>query len=139
MALAGRQAGDGATDRALRRDHWSVVLDSPDPRRLAHFYSELFGWPTSGDDDPTWVTLRPPEGVSHLGFQLSEDYVAPTWPNEAERQQMMMHLDIEVDDLDVATESAVALGARISTHQPQADVRVLLDPDGHPFCLWSSA
>jgi hypothetical protein len=24
----------------------------------------------------------------------------------------------------------------LADYQPQDDVRVCLDPDGHPFCLW---
>jgi hypothetical protein len=47
----------------------------------------------------------------------------------------MMHLDIEVKDLDAAIADAVALGARVAEFQPQDNVRVLLDPAGHPFCL----
>jgi hypothetical protein len=31
---------------------------------------------------------------------------------------------------------AVELGARQADFQPQDDVRVMLDPDGHPFCLY---
>ncbi|MFE9031605.1 VOC family protein [Streptomyces iakyrus] len=33
------------------------------------------------------------------------------------------------------TARAVAEGARLAGFQPQDDVRVLLDPAGHPFCL----
>ena len=47
-----------------------------------------------------------------------------------------MHLDIEVDDLEAAGAQAVAAGAFLAEHQPQEDVRVYLDPAGHPFCLW---
>ncbi|WP_232821653.1 VOC family protein [Desertihabitans aurantiacus] len=32
-----------------------------------------------------------------------------------------------------------ALGASLAEHQPQKDVRVMLDPDGHPFCLYPDA
>jgi len=49
---------------------------------------------------------------------------------------MMLHLDIEVDDLAAAGEHAVAAGAVLADHQPQHDVRVYRDPAGHPFCLW---
>jgi hypothetical protein len=28
------------------------------------------------------------------------------------------------------------MGAELACHQPQDDVRVLLDPVGHPFCLY---
>jgi Glyoxalase-like domain len=50
-----------------------------------------------------------------------------------------MHLDIEVDDLDAAIAHATELGATVATHQPQEHVRVLLDPAGHPFCLYLDA
>jgi hypothetical protein len=48
---------------------------------------------------------------------------------------MMMHLDFEVTDLAAGTARAVSLGAEFPEHQPQENVRVLLDPAGHPFCL----
>lgn len=47
----------------------------------------------------------------------------------------MMHLDIQVEDLDTAAADTVALGARAAGFQPQNNVRTLLDPAGHPFCL----
>jgi hypothetical protein len=47
----------------------------------------------------------------------------------------MTHFDSQVGDLDAAVEDALALGARLADHQPQAHVRVLFDPAGHPFCL----
>ena len=31
---------------------------------------------------------------------------------------------------------AVEVGAELAELQPQQDVRVLLDPAGHPFCLY---
>jgi hypothetical protein len=40
-------------------------------------------------------------------------------------------------DAGTETERAVALGATLPRHQPQDDVRVLLDPAGHPFCLYT--
>lgn len=49
---------------------------------------------------------------------------------------MQFHLDVGVLDVQVAAEDAVALGAVLADFQPQDDVRVLLDPDGHPFCLY---
>jgi hypothetical protein len=47
----------------------------------------------------------------------------------------MMHLDVQVGDLDSAVEEALALGATLADSQPQENVRVMLDPAGHPFCL----
>ncbi|MFV2100906.1 VOC family protein [Micromonospora sp. LOL_024] len=71
-----------------------------------------------------------------LSFQRERAYLRPTWPAESGRQQMMMHLEIGVEDLTAALDHALACGATLTEFQPQDDVRVCLDPDGHPFCLW---
>ena len=49
---------------------------------------------------------------------------------------MQVHLEIRVDDLQSGLRHALACGARMAPFQPQSDVRVCLDPAGHPFCLW---
>jgi catechol 2,3-dioxygenase-like lactoylglutathione lyase family enzyme len=113
----------------------ATVLDAPDARELAGFYRRLLGW-TIGTDEPDWVTLRPPGGGTGLSFQTESAYARPTWPAGPGDQQMMLHLDIEVDDLEAAGAHAVASGAVLADFQPQQDVRVYLDPAGHPFCLW---
>ena len=117
--------------------YWGVVLDAPDARALAQFYARLLGW-TVAKDELTYVTVAPPDGVGYLAVQTqaSPDYVRPVWPAVEGRQQMMMHMDVEVDDLDAAVADAVELGATVAGYQPQSDVRVLLDPAGHPFCLY---
>jgi catechol 2,3-dioxygenase-like lactoylglutathione lyase family enzyme len=114
----------------------ATVLDAPDPRALAEFYAGLLGWPI-GRDEPGWVTLRPPGGGPGLSFQREPIHARPTWPAAAGEQQMQLHLDIEVQDLESAGARAVAAGAVLAEFQPQEDVRVYLDPAGHPFCLWS--
>ena len=113
----------------------ATVLGCPDPRALARFYQQLLGWPL-GTDDPEWVTLRPEGGGAGLSFQLEQDHVRPVWPAGPGDPRMQLHLDIQVDDLAAATELAVAAGAEVATFQPQDDVRVCLDPAGHPFCLF---
>jgi catechol 2,3-dioxygenase-like lactoylglutathione lyase family enzyme len=113
-----------------------TVLDSPDPRRLAAFYQRLLGWKL-GSDEPTWATLVPPTGRPVLSFQLEPEYVRPVWPARADAQQMQSHLDIEVDDLAAAGAHATGAGATLADFQPQENVRVYLDPDGHPFCLFA--
>jgi catechol 2,3-dioxygenase-like lactoylglutathione lyase family enzyme len=112
-----------------------IVLGSPDAQELARFYHRLLGWPLEADE-PGWVKLAPPDGGPGLSFQDEPAYVRPAWPAGPGDQQMMVHLDIRVDDLDEAGAHAVAAGAVLADFQPQADVRVYLDPAGHPFCLW---
>jgi catechol 2,3-dioxygenase-like lactoylglutathione lyase family enzyme len=123
-----------------------VVLNAPDPRALAAFYVRLLGWTVVQDDGPRpgappadgWVQLRPPDGGPGmaLSFQFEEVYVPPVWPGAAGEQQMMAHLDIAVEDLDAAVAWAGEAGATLAAYQPQHDVRVMLDPAGHPFCLF---
>jgi hypothetical protein len=115
----------------------AAVLDSPDARQLAAFYSRLLDWPI-GQDEPGWVTLRPPGGGAGLSFQTETAYAKPTWSAGPGDQQMMIHLDIAVEDLDAAGAEAVAAGATLAEFQPQREVRVYLDPAGHPFCLFLS-
>jgi catechol 2,3-dioxygenase-like lactoylglutathione lyase family enzyme len=113
-----------------------IVLDSPDARALAAFYTQLLGWEVE-KDEPRWVKLRAPGGGPGLSFQSEPLYVRPVWPSTTSHQQMMVHLDIEVDDLDAAGAHATAAGATLAEFQPQRHVRVYLDPAGHPFCLWT--
>ena len=80
--------------------------------------------------------LKPPEGRTGLSFQYEPGYEPPVWPATSGQQQMMVHLDVEVDDLESALADALGMGAVLACHQPQDDVRVLLDPAGHPFCLY---
>jgi catechol 2,3-dioxygenase-like lactoylglutathione lyase family enzyme len=115
--------------------YWGVVLEAPDARELAEFYARLLGWKIV-NVEPNWVTVGPPGGVAYLACQRSPEYVRPVWPPAPGQQQMMMHLDIEVGRLHAAVEQAIADGASLAEYQPQERVRVMLDPAGHPFCLY---
>lgn len=121
-----------------RTGWWGAVLDCPDARALAQFYADLLGW-TIEKSEPGWAAMRAPGTDVYLGFQTSPEYVEPVWPPAEGEQQMMMHLDIEVGDLGAAVDDALACGARLAEHQPQDHVRVMLDPAGHPFCLYVSS
>jgi hypothetical protein len=113
----------------------ATTIDAPDPHALARFYCALLGYEVR-TDEPGWVTIGPPGEGTRLSFQHEPVYRRPTWPSQADQQQMMMHLDIEVRDLDEAGAHVANLGATLAEFQPQKDVRVWLDPAGHPFCLW---
>lgn len=110
-----------------------VVLSSPDPSGLAAFYCRLLTAETEVDKGH-WVTVMTRSGV-RLSFHHDENYRRPVWPADDDEQRMMAHLDFDVADVDAACEHAIRCGATQADTQPQPDVRVLLDPDGHPFCL----
>jgi catechol 2,3-dioxygenase-like lactoylglutathione lyase family enzyme len=118
-----------------RTGWWGVVLEAPDGVALANFYADLLGWPIAKEEGGE-AAIAVPGTSSYFAFQSAPDYVPPVWPTAGGQQQMMMHLDIAVDDLAAAVADAEALGATAAQFQPQDDVRVLLDPAGHPFCLY---
>lgn len=109
-----------------RRHH--VVIDCPDPAALADFYAELLGLPITYRSDD-WVVIAENDTTSGFAFQLAPDHQPPRWPDPAWPQQF--HLDVMVDDLDVAKPKVLALGARRMAHGDH----VYADPTGHPFCL----
>ncbi len=113
----------------------TVNISAPDAGDLARFYARLLGWRIT-DEEPDWVMVRPPDGGVALSFQTESSYVPPVWPARPGDQQMMMHLEVRVDDLEGAAAHATACGATLADVQPQDDVHVFLDPAGHPFCLW---
>jgi hypothetical protein len=91
---------------------WGVVLDAADGVALAHVYAQLLGWQVFT------------EGKGGAAVAPSED------------AGYNLVFDIEVDDLNEAVAHALAVGAQQSAYQPQETVRVMLDPAGHPFCLY---
>ncbi|WP_308188373.1 VOC family protein [Nocardia australiensis] len=71
---------------------------------------------------------------------------APAWPDNPQ-QPKRVHFDLAVEDLATATERALELGATLPSFQPGADPEwagqpvwtVVLDPEGTPICLNTSA
>jgi catechol 2,3-dioxygenase-like lactoylglutathione lyase family enzyme len=126
----------------------SVVLGAADPRALAGIYQRRLGWSIVADEPPRpgfpprdgWLMLRPPPGgpggLQCLSSQREPDYEPPVWPPVLGHQQMMLHLDIAADDVDASVAWSQEAGASLAEHQPQEDVRVMLDPAGHPFCFF---
>lgn len=104
--------------------------------RVGALYARLLGWQVFGEKKG-WATVAPSEDAGYnLAFQTEKHYLRPVWPTEEGKPQMSMHLDIEVDDLEQAVVYAVSVGAQVAAYQPQDTVRVMLDPAGHPFCLY---
>ena len=113
---------------------WGTAIEAPNPSSLASFYSQLLGWPVV-HEEPGTAIISPPDGPIYVVFQEALDFQPPVWPPNSGDQRPMMHFDFQVGDLDAAVADAVSLGASVSSHQPQQNVRVLFDPAGHPFCL----
>jgi catechol 2,3-dioxygenase-like lactoylglutathione lyase family enzyme len=125
----------------------SVTIGCPNPHELATFYARLLATSLTADDparpgeppNAGWAQLKTTgdNGTITLNFEYERVYEPPVWPSETGRQQIMEHLDILVDDLPAAVAWALECGAIEAAFQPQDDVRVMLDPAGHPFCLFT--
>ena len=109
----------------------AVSLDSADPAALAGFYRELLGLETFFETED-FVVLK--GGGILVTTQRVTDHEPPDWPTGPRGKQL--HLELAVTDLDHSETRAIAIGATKPDVQPNPDLwRVLLDPDGHPFCI----
>lgn len=114
-----------------------VVLDCPEPHRLAAFYAELLGGEVDRPDrrwtlGEGWATLHTPSGLV-LAFQRVAEYEPPRWPEPSRPQQF--HLDFGVPDLDLARGRVLAAGATALDVTDGRGWHIYADPAGHPFCL----
>lgn len=124
----------------------SITISTARPHEQAHFYARLLGGRVTVEEeadpgDPTsvtWAQVKPPEGEPGLTINLEHEreWTLPVWPARPGEQRSTQHLDVEVDDLDAAVAWARACGAREADVQPQKGIRVMLDLDDHPFCLF---
>jgi catechol 2,3-dioxygenase-like lactoylglutathione lyase family enzyme len=110
-----------------------LVVDTPDPDRLARFWAEALGWRRT-HDTPDEVVIEPPAGspedgvVPDLLFGRSSDLRAG---------KNRLHLDLRPVDQAAEVARLEALGA---THAEIGQTGeetwvVLADPDGNEFCV----
>ncbi len=114
----------------------NIVVDCPDADISARFWAAVLGWERV-QENADWVDIADAsEGGRRLVFQQIADYRPPGWPDRGPPQQL--HLDVRVDDLEIADQrvralGAVPLGERVVLEDET--YRVYADPAGHPFCL----
>ena len=126
-----------------------TAIDTTDTRALAEFYRQLLGLryrqgdepPGDGHaDDADWLVLADPNGVRKLAFQQVERLERTTWPTHD--VPMQMHLDFTVSsrtELQRQRQRAESLGAQLlldRTDDSNEPLYVLVDPSGHPFCIF---
>lgn len=136
--------GDEMSSPSLRIG--ALTIMAARPRLLARFYSRLLNWPYIREEEPRpgdppdtgYALVCPPEGViaPALNFDYQHNHRRPMWPTVVGEQTSTMHLDVTVDDLDIAVAWAVECGAMVAELQPRpSSHRVILDPEGNPICL----
>lgn len=114
---------------------FGTVLGAPDPEGLGRFYQAVLGGDLDATD-PDFVVLHRPDTTTYLACQREDGHIRPVWPDVPGAQQMQAHLDVGVRDVAEAVAAVLALGGAEAAFQPQDNVRVMLDPAGHPFCLY---
>jgi predicted enzyme related to lactoylglutathione lyase len=103
-----------------------VVLDTPDPQRLAPFWEQLLRWPRAGQAEHM-IEFTSPEGGAGLLLWRSPDRKVV---------KNRMHVDLVPDDQDAEVQRALALGAsRVDIGQGDVGHVVLDDPEGNEFCI----
>ena len=125
----------------MNRITWTTVtLDCSDAEVLASFYAALLGWEINARDGKGWLQVLDPAGGVGLNFQAEDNYEPPTWPDQSGMQTKMLHFELLVDDIDAAVATVMQCGGTEARWQPpdrdRRRLRVMLDPAGHPFCLY---
>ena len=117
-----------------------IAIDCADAGPVARFYERLLGFDMGAFSPPGWAQLWDPAGGVHLNIQGDAAYEPPTWPETPGEQAKMMHFEVQVDDLQAAVTTALEAGGTEAPWQPpnrnQNRLRIMLDPAGHPLCLF---
>ncbi len=118
----------------MRIIHQVVVFDAADLAAESSFWAGVLGGTVDAEEAWHMVLV---DGAPRVGVQLAPDHAPPDWPDGPREQQI--HLDLWVDDFDVAHERVMSLGATVLKPAPDVttpdNFQVYSDPAGHPFCL----
>lgn len=109
----------------------TVIVNAEQPERLISFWCAFFQTEVAVQDAGiTWLA-RSTEGAVGFGVQQVD---------RKRGTHTETHLDIEVDDLDVAQQQVEALGGAVLAVRTLPDGfewRVMADPDGNEFCIFT--
>ncbi len=108
-----------------------IVIDCANPIALARFWQAMIGGEVIEETDE-WIVLDGDEEGFYIGFQQVP---------ERKTGKNRLHLDVDVDDIDRATDEAEQLGARKIGGVVDGDegpFQVMADPEGNEFCLLST-
>ena len=104
-----------------------VIVDTPDPERLAGFYGELLGRKVSHNDG-TFVGL---EWHPRFGAGLVFQRVGDRTPGKNS-----IHFDVICSDIQATAARVAELGGRRADGYPESPhVLVMNDPEDNVFCL----
>ena len=108
----------------------NVTFDCADPIKTANFWSAALDLPIDEGASPYFVSIG-----------LGDPDVSPTWffaaVPEPKTAKSRTHLDMHTDDRAAEVTRLLSLGAtHVSDHDEWGTQwTVLLDPEGHEFCV----
>jgi predicted enzyme related to lactoylglutathione lyase len=111
-----------------------ITFDSQEPERITPFWCELLGVEVQTiRDEGRYVVLAPSRAVG--GLMLVFQRVP-----ETKEGKNRLHLDVLVDDLEVATKRVEALGGQWTEPGNTLELdgfrwRCMADPEGNEFCI----
>lgn len=113
-------------------NRWTgITIDCEDPAQLASFWSALLNRPVSDEHgDRGWATIG-----SRFDDQPRLTFQAVPEPKST---KVRIHLDVQVDDIDLGRAQVETLGGRWTGERHDYDegvVVIMQDPEGHEFCL----
>jgi predicted enzyme related to lactoylglutathione lyase len=113
-------------------------IDVPDVARATKFYTEAFGLTVGRRFGSDFVELLGWPAAVYLLTKPAGTTGAADDPRRYARHWTPLHLDVVVDDVDVALARAVKAGAILEAparDAPYGRIAMLADPFGHGFCL----
>ncbi|MEP6939791.1 MAG: VOC family protein [Rudaea sp.] len=118
----------------------SIAIDVPDLAEAIRFYTGAFGFTQSAAPFPGVVVLQAGNAQICLLEKRAGSQPSPHTQEQRhyERHWTPVHLDIHVDDLDVALARAVDAGAKqeqVFRNPAHGSAAFCSDPFGHGFCL----
>src|SRR6266545_1278729 len=84
-----------------------VVFDAADLAAESSFWAGVLGGTVDADDDWHMVSV---DGKPRVGVQLAPNHVQPEWPDGNPQQ---IHLDVWVEDAELAHKEVMSLGAKL--------------------------
>ena len=110
-----------------------LVIDAEDMNAVAEFWCGVLGVSVAERYDD-FLALEMDKGGCYVGVQPT----SAERGSDAPRRGVRIRPDIEVEDLDVATQRIEELGGRLIkvVHETEGDTHHLMaDPEGNEFCI----
>jgi len=108
-----------------------LVIDTKDPKLVAHFWGDVLGWPVIEDERGLCWT-------SATGDYTARPLLVFVPVPEPKTVKNRLHIDVNPSGVEQAEEleRLMALGARkVDVGQGDVPWIVLSDPEGNEFCL----